>query len=281
MSEDLREETTGRRGPALPDRPRLVLASFLMLFVELALIRWTGCQRHLPRLPHELRAAGELPRHRHRLPAGRGASVTCSRSAPLALARAGRLRAASSRSHRPSTGGDGWISAARRHAGAAAAGSACRPSSCSPSRCSPASAQERRAHVRRFEPLEAYRLDIAGQPRRHRRVLGLSFVRLPPLGWGVVVAGRVRAAARPATAPGGRGRGGAGRRAARRRVAARRLLLVAVLQDHARCPTPDGSVKRRREQHAAPDGQPVERARRSDPFYRYPYSATPARSTTC
>ena len=42
MSEDLREETTGRRRPVLPDRPRLVLASFLMLFVELALIRWTA-----------------------------------------------------------------------------------------------------------------------------------------------------------------------------------------------------------------------------------------------
>ena len=42
MSEDLRETTTGRRGRALPDRVRLVMASFLMLFVELALIRWTA-----------------------------------------------------------------------------------------------------------------------------------------------------------------------------------------------------------------------------------------------
>ena len=42
MTEDLREadDRTGWR--ALPDRPRLVLASFLMLFVELALIRWTS-----------------------------------------------------------------------------------------------------------------------------------------------------------------------------------------------------------------------------------------------
>ena len=42
MSEDVREQVTSRRGRALPDRLRLVLASFLMLFVELALIRWTA-----------------------------------------------------------------------------------------------------------------------------------------------------------------------------------------------------------------------------------------------
>ena len=42
MTEDVREKSTGRRGGALGDRSRLVLASFLMLFVELALIRWTA-----------------------------------------------------------------------------------------------------------------------------------------------------------------------------------------------------------------------------------------------
>ena len=42
MSEDLREKSTGRRGLVLSDRRRLLLASFLMLFVELALIRWTA-----------------------------------------------------------------------------------------------------------------------------------------------------------------------------------------------------------------------------------------------
>ncbi len=46
MTEDLREaDDAGRRrwrGACLGDRPRLVLASFLMLFVELALIRWTS-----------------------------------------------------------------------------------------------------------------------------------------------------------------------------------------------------------------------------------------------
>jgi hypothetical protein len=67
----------------------------------------------------------------------------------------------------------------------------------------------------RFPALEAYRLDVLGSLAGIVLFAGVSFLRLPPLGWAVIVAAAfVPLLGRPA-APGGRGRGGAGRRAAR------------------------------------------------------------------
>ena len=43
---------------------RLVLGSALMLFLELALIRWLGVERRAPVLLLQLRAARLVPRHR-------------------------------------------------------------------------------------------------------------------------------------------------------------------------------------------------------------------------
>jgi hypothetical protein len=79
VSEDLREKSTGRRGPVLPDRPRLFLASFLMLFVELALIRWTAANDiYLAHLTNFVLLASFLGIGIGFLLAG--ASATCSRS---------------------------------------------------------------------------------------------------------------------------------------------------------------------------------------------------------
>jgi hypothetical protein len=44
--------------------PRLILGSALMLFLELALIRWLGAKHRAPVVLHQLRAAGLVPRYR-------------------------------------------------------------------------------------------------------------------------------------------------------------------------------------------------------------------------
>ena len=69
-----------------------------MLFVELALIRWTGLERRLPVVLLELRPARQLPRHRDRLPARRAPRATSSRYAPGRAGAARRRSCSSSRS---------------------------------------------------------------------------------------------------------------------------------------------------------------------------------------
>ena len=79
-------------GTLLPAPLQLFVLSFLMLFVELALIRWLGAQRRLPVVLLQLRPAGQLPRHRHRLPAG----PVPRQSLPVCPGRAGPAGAVSS-----------------------------------------------------------------------------------------------------------------------------------------------------------------------------------------
>jgi hypothetical protein len=56
--------------PARQSRIRLFLLSFLLLFLELALIRVDGLERPVPLLFLELRPAREFPGYRDRVPAG-------------------------------------------------------------------------------------------------------------------------------------------------------------------------------------------------------------------
>ncbi len=106
-----------------------------------------------------------------------------------------------------------------------------------------------------FEPLDAYRLDIGGSLLGIVTFAGLSFLRMPPLAWAVVVGRRLRRAPRApravaSVAAGGRHHGG--RRDAGAGVVRRLVPVVAVLQDPHR-----DRVRRqrahRRQQHPAAD----------------------------
>jgi len=185
VSEDLREETTGRRGPALPDRPRLVLASFLMLFVELALIRWTAANDiYLAHLTNFVLLASFLGigigfllarRERDLFPFG-----------PLALAvLVGFLLAFPAQTV---DGPHGWMPGG-------ALGMPALPRWVSLSAVFLLTVavlaclgQEVGRTFSRFPALEAYRLDVLGSLAGIVLFAGVSFVRLPPLGWAVIVA---------------------------------------------------------------------------------------------
>src|SRR6185312_12497603 len=179
MSEDLREESTGRRGPALPDRPRLVLASFLMLFVELALIRWTAANDiYLAHLTNFVLLASFLGigigfllarRERDLFPFG-----------PLALAAlVGFLLAFPAQTV---DGPHGWMPGG-------ALGMPALPRWVSLSvvflltvAVLACLGQEVGRTFSRFPALEAYRLDVLGSLAGIVLFAGVSFVRLPPLG---------------------------------------------------------------------------------------------------
>ena len=185
MTEDLREadDRTGWR--ALPDRPRLVLASCLMLFVELALIRWTSANNLYLVAPDQLRAAGQLPRHRARLPArppprdlfalvpaSLGALVAFVLAFPVQVVDADgawRLGGALGMGPLPR-----WVSLPVIFllTVAVLAGLG----------------QEVARTFARFAPLEAYRLDVLGSLAGIAVFAGLSFLRLPPLAWAVLAA---------------------------------------------------------------------------------------------
>ncbi len=257
MSEDLREKSTGRRDRVLPDRPRLVLASFLMLFVELALIRWTAANDlYLAHLTNFVLLASFLG-------IGIGFLLRRGRARPLPVrpARAGGAGRLPPRvpGRRPWTARDG-VAARRgaRHARAAPLGE---PGGDLPAHRRGArrvSARRSPARSAGSRPLEAYRLDVLGSLAGIVLFAGRVLPPAAAAGLGRDRRGRVRAAARPPpAAPGGRGRGGAGRPAARRAVAARRRLLVAVLQDPGGDRPPDGSVKVDVNNTPAPDRAPA------------------------
>ena len=144
-------------------RSRLVLASFLMLFAELALIRWVGRVPDLRRVLHELHPARELPGHRRRVPPRAvartirfrlGAGVVRGASPRRGVLHPGRqgLSVAGAATSRRSSGWPApptWIVLPVMFLGAA----------CGHGRAS----REGVARLfERFEPLEAYRLDIVG-----------------------------------------------------------------------------------------------------------------------
>jgi hypothetical protein len=185
VSEDLREESTGGRGLALTDRPRLALASFLMLFVELALIRWTAANDiFLAHLTNFVLLASFLG-------IGIGFLLAGSKRdlfpyGPVALAvLVGFLLAFPVQTV---DGPRGW-------APGGALGMAALPRWFSMSAVFLLTVvvlaclgQEVGRTFGRFAPLEAYRLDVLGSLAGIVLFAGVSFLRLPPLGWAVLVA---------------------------------------------------------------------------------------------
>jgi hypothetical protein len=185
VTEDVREKSTGRRGGALGDRSRLVLASFLMLFVELALIRWTAANDiFLAHLTNFVLLASFLG-------IGIGFLLAGSRrdlfpfAAPVLAVLVGFLLAFPVQTvdgpHGWEPGGALGMPALPRWVSMAVvflltvAVLACL-------------GQEVARTFSRFAPLEAYRLDVLGSLAGIVLFAGVSFLRLPPVGWAVIVA---------------------------------------------------------------------------------------------
>ena len=177
-----RERTQPTR---LADRPRLVLASFLMLFVELALIRWTAANNlFLTHLTNFVLLASFL---------GIGLGFLRARAerdlfplAPVGLAvLVGFVLAFPVQTV---DGPQGW-------ALGGALGMPALPRWLSLSvvflltvAVLAGLGQEVGRMFGRFAPLEAYRLDVLGSLSGIVLFAGLSFLRLPPVGWAVLAA---------------------------------------------------------------------------------------------
>ena len=177
------------RRPRLPgpgDRTRLVLASAVMLFVELALIRWTSSNNlYLVHMTNFVLLASFL---------GIGLGFLRARArwdlfplAPMLLAAlVGFVLAFPVRT---GTGRGGqW-----ELVGLFDLPPLPRPVSLAvifvlTVATLMALAQEVARTFARFEPLDAYRLDVMGSLSGIASFAALSFLRLPPLGWGLVVA---------------------------------------------------------------------------------------------
>lgn len=174
----------GARLTAPGDRTRLVLASALMLFVELALIRWTSSNNlYLVHMTNFVLLASFL---------GIGLGFLRAKSrrdlfplAPVLLAALVAFVLAFP--VRTGTGRGGqwqlvglfdlsplprWLSLTVVFVLTAATLTAL--------------AQEVARTFARFEPLEAYRLDVVGSLTGIACFAALSFLRLPPLGWGLL-----------------------------------------------------------------------------------------------
>ncbi|HEX6754395.1 MAG TPA: hypothetical protein VF109_00455 [Mycobacteriales bacterium] len=197
MSEDLRTKARpdeapepGRRG--LGDRPRLVLASFLMLFVELALIRWTSANNlYLVHLTNFVLLASFLGIGLGFLRAGRagrsdgaGGRGSLFPWAPLLLAAlvgfvlAFPVQTGTRNGYWALAGALGmpplprWLSLTVIFLLTVAV---------------MASITEEVARTfGRFAPLTAYRLDVLGSLAGIVVFAGLSFLRLPPLAWALL-----------------------------------------------------------------------------------------------
>jgi hypothetical protein len=274
VSEDLREDSTDRRGRRLGDRPRLVLASFLMLFVELALIRWTAANDiFLAHLTNFVLLASFLG-------IGIGFLLAGSRrdlfplGAPTLAVLVGFLLAFPVQTV---DGPHGWVPGG-------ALGMPALPRWLSMSvvflltvAVLACLGQEVARTFSRFAPLEAYRLDVLGSLAGTALFAGVSFLRLPPLGWAVVIA----AAFVPLL----------GRRRLLPLAGVGVALVVVLLGAQSllggyywspyykirAVSSPDGSVK------VDVNNTPHQTAHRlsdlddSDPFYRYPYTYAGAR----
>jgi hypothetical protein len=173
------------RPPALGDRTRLVLASFLMLFVELALIRWTAANIvYLVHLTNFVLLASFL---------GIGLGFLRSRAgrdlfpmAPVVLAAlvafvlAFPVQIVALGGPRQVTGAldmaplPRWASLTVVFLLTVAVMAML--------------GEEVARTFARFRPLEAYRLDVLGSLTGIVAFAGLSFLRLPPLAWALVVA---------------------------------------------------------------------------------------------
>lgn len=186
MRDDLQATGSRRlRRPDLADRPRLVLASFLMLFVELALIRWTAANNlYLTHLTNFVLLASFLgiglgfllARSERDLfplaPAGLALLVGFVLAFPVQTvdgARGWELGGALGMPALPR-----WLSLAVIFLLTVAVLTGL--------------GQEVGRTFARFAPLEAYRLDVFGSLTGIVLFAGLSFLRLPPLGWAVVAA---------------------------------------------------------------------------------------------
>jgi len=191
MTGELQEERGGTRrwrlgrGIALGDRPRLVLASFLMLFVELALIRWTAANvLYLVHLTNFVLLASFLGIGLGFLRASSGRDLFPLAAPALALligfvlafpvqtvddGGAWRLGGALGMAPLPR-----WVTlpAIFLLVVAVMAGIA----------------QEVGRTFGRFPALEAYRLDVLGSLTGIVVFAGVSFLRLPPLGWALPAA---------------------------------------------------------------------------------------------
>jgi len=176
----------GLRGAwPLADRPRLLLASFLMLFVELGLIRYTSANVvYLVHLTNFVLLASFLGIGIGFLRGRAGRDVFSL--APLALAAlvgfmlAFPVSIASLVGPRQVVGAFGtaplprWASLTVIFVLTVAVMAAI--------------AQEVARTFARLEPLEAYRLDVLGSIVGIAAFAGLSFLRLPPLAWAVLAA---------------------------------------------------------------------------------------------
>jgi spermidine synthase len=273
VSEDVREKTTNRRGLVLPDRARLVLASFLMLFVELALIRWTAANDiFLAHLTNFVLLASFLGIGIGFLLAGAERDLF-PLGAPVLAVLVGFLLAFPVQTV---DGPRGWMPGG-------ALGMPALPRWVSMAvvflltvAVLACLGQEVARTFSRFAPLEAYRLDVLGSLAGIVLFAGVSFLRLPPLGWAVIVAAAfVPLLGRRLLPLAGVG------------VALVVVLLGAqsLLGGYFWSPyykiravdSPDGSVK------VDVNNTPHQTAHRlqhlddSDPFYRYPYTYAGAR----
>jgi hypothetical protein len=180
-----RVDATARPRPLLPDRLRLFLASFLMLFVELALIRWTAANViHLIYLTNFVLLASFLGIGVGFLRAG--ASRDLFPLAPVLLAALVAFVLAFPVSVRTLTGGSQlegllgtpalprWASLPVIFVLTVAVMATV--------------AEEVSRAFGRFEPLEAYRLDVLGSIAGIAAFAALAFLQLPPLAWGLVAA---------------------------------------------------------------------------------------------
>ncbi|SDP03364.1 Spermine/spermidine synthase [Pedococcus dokdonensis] len=179
-----RPARTGLRVPTPGDRTRLVLASALMLFVELALIRWTSSNNlYLVHMTNFVLLASFLGiglgflrarASRDLFPLGPILLVTL-----VGFVLAFPVRTGTGRGGRWQLVGlldlaplPRWLSLSIIFA--LAVGTLM------------ALAQEVARTFTRFEALEAYRLDVMGSLTGIAAFAALSFLRLPPLGWGLV-----------------------------------------------------------------------------------------------
>jgi spermidine synthase len=178
------------RRPRLPgpgDRTRLVLASALMLFVELALIRWTSSNNlYLVHMTNFVLLASFLGIGLGFLRAGAGRDLfplgPVLLAVLVAFVLAFPIRTGTGRGGRWQLVGlfdsaplPRWLSLAVIFVLTVGTLTAL--------------AQEVARTFTRFEPLEAYRLDVMGSLTGIACFAALSFLRLPPLGWGLVGVG--------------------------------------------------------------------------------------------
>ena len=278
--------TTGRdadpeAAPLVGPRLRLVLASALMLFVELALIRWTSSNNlYLVHLTNFVLLASFLGIGLGFLRAG--ARTDLFPLAPVLLA--GLVAFVLVFPIRTGQGRDGrW-----ELVGLFDSPPLPRPLSLSlvfllTVAVMVALAQEVARTFAQFPALEAYRLDVMGSLTGIATFAGLSFLRTPPVVWGVV------AAAVMVLLIGSRIRAGTGLRGLLPVLGVAAIVLAlgaeSVLGTFLWSPyykihtqeRPGGLVRIDVNNTPLQTALPVEEIRRSSPFYLYPYTYAGAR----